>query len=255
LATEVECEKRLARRWKKQTYALTALGMLAAALAIWKASDTSVRVTKLHTHRWYGSTHLQLRYLHPDSDVVVMANWNPVEWDAYGQSGPTADVIPIQDVNAFDTTTNQLSIHPPEAWIEATGEIVTCHTQRTILTSMDQDYAMMTAASKWGEVLYASRSLSKNSVAVLSFAGGRSTGFPFLSGGAPLGPFYHQLFTAGSMLQVGPTYRWAETKRRESEPLPCWTNDERFVVYYDSSNAQFLWVVPLPDSSHGEIAN
>ena len=233
-------------RYRKRTYALTALGVLAAALAIWKAADHSIHVTKQHTPRWYGHTHLQLRYLQPGSDIVMMANWNTVEWEAYGGSGPSADVIPIQDVYTFDTTTNQLRVKPPEAWVEATGPIVTCHTQKMMLTSNEQDYYAMTAASKWGEVLYASRSPSRNDYAVLLFAGGRSFSFIFFTEkGGPLGPFYHQLFSAKSKLQIGSTYRLAATKRQESEPLICWMNDEKYVVYYDSSNAQFLWVVPV----------
>lgn len=228
---------------KRNTRTAILLIALSASL-IWMLWRPYELVEKLETTSWYGFQDLWLRYLEPGGDDILMAHWSTVEWDVYGRMGPPDDAIPIQDVYVFHSKTNKAEKVAPDFWLKGKGAVVRCSKRLEQVANWDPRSCELPGINSTGRsVIEARLAPSKRTFAVLS-AAGRVWGSLFgLGGGTPFGPYYHQQFDTNTIEQIGSTAQLSQEGRLISEPQVCWTDDERYLIYYDASDGRFLWVI------------
>jgi hypothetical protein len=144
------------------------------------------------------------------------------------------------EVYAYDPASRSLTPAAQGAWQRAAGTVAECEKQfspdtpplridgktyRLVDGSREVETAGKTA-------LAVIASPSGHLAAVLSSTGARTDGtLSALAGGHPTGQRLHQTFTLPDVQPVGPAVRIPV--QSDSDHLrPCWSADERFVVYY-----------------------
>ena len=144
------------------------------------------------------------------------------------------------EVYAYDPAKRRLAPAPEGAWERAAGTITECGAQR------GPDYSAMhidgTTHRLWAgsrEVATAGQTVldlraspSGRWVAVHSTTGTIREGlFPFLANGGPTGQRLHQTFTLPGAEPIGAAVG-VPVRRGGDYLTPCWSADERFVVYH-----------------------
>jgi len=145
------------------------------------------------------------------------------------------------EVYAYDPAKRSLAPAAQGAWERATGTIVECEKPFSSINPslridgktnklMDGTREVETAGKT---VLNLSASPSGRLVAVHSSTGSTTEGLmPALAGGHPTGQRLHQTFALPEVKTVGASVR-LPVQSEKDHLLPCWSADERFVVYYE----------------------
>jgi hypothetical protein len=145
-------------------------------------------------------------------------------------------------VYKYNPAERSLAQSTPNDWADAKGEVADCDKQfhpSPFVLDIDPKTHRLSAGGR--DVQTAGRAVldmrvspGKSRVAVVS-AEGRSDGsiFPTLGGGAGAGQHYHQVFSLPDVKQVGESVR-LRLGGKDELITPCWSAEERFVVYTDT---------------------
>jgi hypothetical protein len=155
----------------------------------------------------------------------------------------------------YDPAARELHTVALAEWRSATSPIANCVEQfspnpRKLEISADAEAKLMDGS---GRSIATAGTFTENvtvspdgkRVAVLSANGPKSVSLlPFLGGPMPLGQRYHQVISMDDFKWVGTAV--ALPVQEKSDLLtPCWTADEKYVVYTDAL-FYFALVVPVP---------
>jgi hypothetical protein len=145
-------------------------------------------------------------------------------------------------VYKYDPAGRSLTLAAEKEWRDAKGEVADCDKQfhpSPFVLDIDAKTHRLSAGGREVQtaghaVLDMRISPSKKWVAVVS-AEGRSSGsvFPTLGGGAGTGQHYHQVFSLPDVKTGGEPVRLPLGGEHELI-TPCWSAEERFVVYTDT---------------------
>lgn len=145
------------------------------------------------------------------------------------------------EVYAYDPERRSLAPAAQGAWERATGTIVECEKPFSPIEPglrIDGKTHKLMAGSREVETagktpLAVTNSPSGRLVAVHSSTGAMTEGIlPALAGGHPTGQRLHQTFVLPEAKPVGPTVR-IPVHSDSQHFRPCWSADERFVIYHD----------------------
>jgi hypothetical protein len=161
------------------------------------------------------------------------------------------------EVYAYDPAKRSMSAAAQGAWERATGAIVECekpslpdysvlHIDGKTLKLMNGSREVETAGKT---VLALSASPRGRLVAVHSSTGSMTGGLmPALAGGHPTGQRLHQTFILPDVKPTGASVR-LPVRSNDDHLQPCWSADERFVVYYDQILFFYLSIVEVEPPS------
>jgi len=249
---------RVSRR--KKVALLATAGLVLAAYAFISSLDRYEKAIYFPLSSWRGHGALQIR-LNGDAMLFRHLSWEQNEKmniPVYEDIGPIPpypakdDLSPILSIVPTDNTVN---IVPGEVWDNAVSITSNCQSQtyepscrlqQASPYKLTFDGQQTKTAGK--SVLQIAVSPSGKYVAVLSATGSpRKSFLPLIGGDSIGGRRYHQVFRASNGAPIGDPVRLKEANFKDNTIHPCWSPDERYIVYLYSRPDQ-LWIIPFPDA-------
>lgn len=243
--------------WRQETklaaVIVAAVGLFAVLILSSRESQPAhdpmlKRAIWLTTDAWQEHGRLLLRSTSPESADLLLKDLTLAEAidRDYNQPAPAAQAALQPTVYRYVSGARQLEALPREAWQQATGDICDCDFQPQIipmgfqfddvahsLTLRDQAVA---TAGPW--VFGVAASPSGRYLAVGSADGKlRDHRIGFFAGFDATGEPWHQVLRTKDATPVGASILLPYTIRK-AMIRPCWSPDERFVVYPDGSAAK-----------------
>lgn len=222
------------------------------ALAIWYIVYTAGAVRPFKTGIDEYNGNVLLRFTQPGSDELLLCYLTSREDDHYvrGMDNVINALSPVFRYSLANKTFEQGKF---SEWSKAAGEIASCKEQRMLphpAWSMNQPRHSLTfnknsVTTTGRTVLQMVIAPSVDRLAVLSADGEykeASGGVIFF--GSPQsasGPRFHEVFDANTTERIGAAVRLANAGK-DVGILPCWSSDNRIVVYLGIRNEKFWFV-------------